>query len=72
MIIVVDGVFAALLAEAGTDYLSPRMKRRHYFVSAVSIGLGMPAMMVALSFERTRHGAGNLRGGFLLLLNTRP
>ncbi len=51
IIIVVDGVFAALIGGWLGDRLLPRMKGAYYFVSAVSMGLGVPAMIVALFFR---------------------
>jgi sugar phosphate permease len=72
MIIVVDGIVAALAGGWLGDYLLPRMKGSYYFVSAASMLLGIPVMIVAL-FNR-----GPLMipaigvAAFFLLLNTAP
>jgi sugar phosphate permease len=72
MIIVVDGIVAALAGGWLGDYLLPRMKGAYYFVSAASMLLGIPVMIVAL-FNR-----GPLMipaigvAAFFLLLNTAP
>lgn len=51
MIIVVDGIFAALIGGWLGDRLLPRMKGAYYFVSAVGMALGVPAMIIALNFR---------------------
>lgn len=72
MIIVVDGILAALAGGWLGDYLLPRMKSSYYFVSAASMLLGIPVMTIAL-FNR-----GPLMipaigvAAFFLLLNTAP
>src|SRR5437868_2128247 len=50
-IVVVDGIIASLAGGWLGDRLLPRMKGSYYFVSAVSMGLGVPAMIVALFFK---------------------
>ena len=51
--IVVDGIVASLAGGWLGDYLLPRMKSSYYLVSAVSMALGVPVMIVAL-FTRSR------------------
>ena len=48
IIIVVDGIVAALAGGWLGDYLLPRMKSSYYLVSAASMLLGVPFMIVAL------------------------
>ena len=48
IIIVVDGILAALAGGWLGDYLLPRMKSAYYFVSAIGMLLGIPVMIVAL------------------------
>jgi len=48
IIIVVDGIVAALVGGWLGDYLLPRMKGSYYLVSAASMLLGVPVMIVAL------------------------
>jgi MFS transporter, Spinster family, sphingosine-1-phosphate transporter len=72
IIIVIDGIVAALAGGWLGDYLLPRMKSSYYFVSAVSLGIGVPVMIVAL-FARGRAMIPAIAvAGFLLLLNTSP
>ena len=54
------------------DYLLPRMKSSYYLVSAVSMALGVPVMIVAL-FARGRAMVPAIAlAAFFLLLNTSP
>ncbi len=72
IIVVVDGIIASLIGGWLGDYLLPRMKSSYYLVSAVSLGLGVPAMIVAL-FARGRVMVPAIAvAAFLLLLNTSP
>src|SRR5882757_10182257 len=48
IIIVVDGILAALAGGWLGDYLLRRMKSSYYMISAVSMALGIPFMIVAL------------------------
>src|SRR5207244_12134827 len=48
IIIVVDGILAALAGGWLGDYLLRRMKGAYYLVSAASMLLGVPFMIVAL------------------------
>ena len=47
-IVVVDGILASLAGGWLGDRLLPRMKGSYYFVSAVSMGLGVPVMIVGI------------------------
>ena len=72
IIIVIDGILAALAGGWLGDYLLPRMKSAYYLVSAASMLLGIPAMMVALFVTgRTMIPAIGV-AAFFLLLNTAP
>jgi MFS transporter, Spinster family, sphingosine-1-phosphate transporter len=72
IIIVIDGIVASLAGGWLGDYLLPRMKSSYYFVSAISLGLGVPVMIVAL-FARGRVMIPAIAvAAFLLLLNTSP
>ena len=72
MIVVVDGILAALAGGWLGDYLLPRMKSSYYLVSAVSMALGVPFMIVAL-FVRGRSMVPAIAvAAFFLLLNTSP
>lgn len=72
IIIVVDGIVASLAGGWLGDYLLPRMKSSYYLVSAVSMALGVPVMIVAL-FTRSRIMVPAIAlAAFFLLLNTSP
>jgi MFS family permease len=71
-IIAVDGVIAALLGGWLGDRLLRRTKGAYYLVSAVSMGLGIPVMIVALFNRGPAMVPGIALAGFLLLLNTAP
>jgi predicted MFS family arabinose efflux permease len=72
LIAAADGIVAALLGGWLGDYLLRRTHTAYYLVTAVSLGLGVPAMFYALH----AHGRGLLPAlaiaAFLLLLNTSP
>src|ERR1700690_1074933 len=72
IIIVVDGILASLAGGWLGDYLLPRMKSSYYLVSAVSLGLGVPVMMVALFARGKLMVPAIAAAAFLLLLNTSP
>lgn len=72
MIIVVDGIFAALIGGWLGDRLLPRMKGAYYFVSAVGMALGVPAMIVALNFRGRPMIPAIWIAAFFLLLNMSP
>jgi multidrug resistance protein len=71
-IIVVDGILASLIGGWIGDRLLPRMKGSYYFVSAVSMGLGVPVMIVALFFQGPVMVPAIALAAFLLLINTSP
>jgi MFS transporter, Spinster family, sphingosine-1-phosphate transporter len=72
IIIVVDGVLAALAGGWLGDYLLPRMKSSYYLVSAVSMALGVPVMIVALFTKGRAMVPAIALAAFFLLLNTSP
>jgi sugar phosphate permease len=67
-----NGLVASLAGGWLSDFLLRRTRSAHYLVSAVSLGLGIPAMWVALNAHGNRMVAGILVAEFLLLLNTGP
>jgi MFS family permease len=67
-----NGLVASLAGGWISDFLLRRTRAAHYLVSAVSLGLGIPAMWVALHAYGNRMIAGILVAEFLLLLNTGP
>lgn len=71
-IIVVDGILASLAGGWLGDYLLPKMKSSYYFVSAISMALGIPFMIVALFFKGPIMLPGIGIAAFFLLLNTSP
>jgi len=71
-IVVVDGILASLAGGWLGDRLLPRMKGSYYFVSAVSMGLGVPVMIVALFSKGPWMVPAIAVAAFLLLLNTSP
>lgn len=71
-IVVVDGILASLAGGWLGDLLLPRMKSSYYFVSAISMGLGVPVMMVALFVRGPVMLPAIAVAAFLLLLNTSP
>ena len=71
-IVVVAGIIASLAGGWIGDRLLPRMKSSYYFVSAISMGLGVPVMFVGL-FSQGRFMLPAIAiSAFLLLLNTSP
>jgi MFS family permease len=72
IIIVVDGVLAALAGGWLGDYLLPRMKGSYYLVSAASMLLGVPVMIVALFAKGPVMIPAIAVAAFFLLLNTAP
>jgi MFS family permease len=72
IIIVVDGVLASLIGGWLGDRLLPRMKGAYYFVSAISMALGVPAMIVALYFRGRVMVPAICVAAFFLLINTSP
>ncbi len=71
-IIVVDGILASLAGGWLGDYLLPKMKSSYYFVSAISMTLGIPFMIVALFFKGPIMLPGIAIAAFFLLMNTSP
>ena len=72
IIIVIDGILAALAGGWLGDVLLRRMKSAYYFVSAVSMALGVPVMIVALFSKGKMMIPAIGVAAFLLLLNTAP
>jgi MFS family permease len=68
----INGIVASLAGGWLSDWLLKRTKSAHYLVSAVSLGLGIPAMCVALFTSGTTMIVGIFVAEFLLLLNTGP
>jgi MFS family permease len=71
-IVIVDGIFASLIGGWLGDRLLPRMKGSYYFVSALSMGLGVPVMIIALFSRGPIMLPAIAVAAFLLLLNTSP
>jgi MFS family permease len=72
IIIVIDGIVAALAGGWLGDYLLRRMKSSYYLVSAASMALGVPAMIVALFVKGRIMVPAIALAAFFLLLNTSP
>jgi multidrug resistance protein len=72
IIIVIDGIVAALAGGWLGDYLLPRLKGSYYLVSAASMLLGIPAMIVALFVKGPVMIPAIGVAAFFLLLNTAP
>ena len=68
----VNGLVASLAGGWISDWLLRRTKSAHYLVSAVSLGLGIPAMCVALFTSGRTMVVGVFVAEFFLLLNTGP
>lgn len=71
-VVVVDGIFAALAGGWLGDYLLRRMKSSYYLVSAASMALGVPVMIVALFAKGRAMVPAIAAAAFFLLLNTSP
>jgi MFS family permease len=71
-IVVVDGILASLIGGWLGDRLLPRVKGSYYLVSAISMGLGVPVMIVALFFRGPIMIPAIAVAAFLLLINTSP
>lgn len=69
---ILNGVVASLAGGWISDRLLRRTKSAHYLVSAVSLGLGIPAMCVALFASGRPMVVGIFMAEFLLLFNTGP
>jgi len=68
----INGLVASLAGGWISDRLLRRTKSAHYLVSAISLGLGIPAMCVALFASGKPMVVGIFVAEFLLLLNTGP
>jgi MFS transporter, Spinster family, sphingosine-1-phosphate transporter len=68
----INGLVASVLGGWISDRLLLRTKGAHYLVSAVSLGLGIPAMCLALFATSKLMVIGIFLAEFLLLLNTGP
>jgi len=72
IIVVVDGILASLSGGWLGDYLLPRMRSSYYLVSAASMALGVPFMVIAV-FSHGRYMVPAIAvAAFFLLLNTSP
>lgn len=72
IIIVVDGIVASLAGGWLGDYLLRRMKSSYYLVSAASMLLGVPVMIVALFVKGPLMIPAIGVAAFFLLFNTAP
>jgi MFS family permease len=72
IIIVVDGILAALIGGWLGDRLLRRTKSSYYLVSAVSMALGVPVMIVALFAKGRIMIPAIAVAAFFLLMNTSP
>ena len=72
IIIVIDGIVAALAGGWLGDFLLPRIKSSYYLVSAASMALGVPVMIVALYAHGRLMVPAIAAAAFFLLLNTAP
>jgi MFS transporter, Spinster family, sphingosine-1-phosphate transporter len=72
IIIVVDGIVASLAGGWLGDYLLRRMKSSYYLISAASMALGVPVMIVALFAKGRAMVPAIAVAAFFLLLNTAP
>jgi MFS family permease len=72
IMIVVDGILAALAGGWLGDYLLRRMKSSYYFISAASMLLGVPFMIAALFATGKIMVPAIAVAAFFLLFNTAP
>jgi MFS transporter, Spinster family, sphingosine-1-phosphate transporter len=72
IIVVVDGVVASLAGGWLGDYLLPRIRSSYYLVSAATMGLGVPVMIVALFVPGRAMLPAIAVAAFFLLFNTSP
>lgn len=72
IIIVIDGIVAALAGGWLGDYLLKRWKSSYYLISAASMLLGIPVMIVALFTKGPLMIPAIGVAAFFLLLNTAP
>ena len=71
-IVVVDGIVASLAGGWLGDFLLRRTKTAYYLVSAASMALGVPVMIVALFMRGPAMVPAIAVAAFFLLLNTSP
>jgi MFS transporter, Spinster family, sphingosine-1-phosphate transporter len=71
-IVVVCGIVASLAGGWIGDCLLPRMKGSYYFVSALSMALGVPVMIAALFVKGPVMLPAIALAAFFLLVNTSP
>ncbi|HWZ81314.1 MAG TPA: MFS transporter [Terriglobales bacterium] len=71
-ILVFDGIVASLFGGWLGDKLLPRFKGAYYLISAFSVAIGAPTMLIALHAKGRPMWGAILVAGFLLLLNTSP
>jgi multidrug resistance protein len=72
IIVVVCGIVASLAGGWLGDLLLPRMRGAYYFVSALSMALGVPVMIVALFVKGPIMLPAIALAAFFLLVNTSP
>ena len=72
IIVVVDGIFASLIGGWLGDFLLPRMKSSYYLVSAITMALGIPFLIVALFVPGRLMMPAIALAAFFLLFNTSP
>jgi MFS family permease len=72
IIVVVDGLVASLVGGWLGDFLLLRMKSSYYLISAASMALGVPVMIVALFAKGRAMVPAIAVAAFFLLLNTSP
>ena len=72
LIIVADGILSAMAGGWLGDYLLRRLKGAYYLVSAVSMALGVPVMIVALFVKGRAMIPAIAVAAFFLLFNTAP
>lgn len=72
IILTIDGTVAALVGGWLGDRLLKKTKGAYYLVSAASMGVGIPVMIVALFNRGQAMIPALVVGAFLLLLNTAP
>ena len=72
IIIVLDGIVASLAGGWLGDYLLPRLKGSYYLVSAATMFLGIPVMIVALFVKGPLMMPAIGVAAFFLLFNTAP
>jgi predicted MFS family arabinose efflux permease len=72
IIIVIDGIVASLAGGWLGDYLLPRLKGSYYLVSAATMLLGIPVMIVALFVKGPLMMPAIGVAAFFLLFNTAP